>query len=73
LIAAPVSVAFAAQHNYPLLGMMSLFYFWNGVFAGMAAVLLRHKLNAAFLTAWDEMAAFFGFAALTRLVAAVIR
>jgi hypothetical protein len=73
LVAAPVLVAFASQRNYPLLGMMSIFCFWNGVFAGMAALLQRHKLNAAFLTAWDEMAGFFGFAALMRLFDAVIR
>jgi hypothetical protein len=73
LIAIPVLVAFASQRNYPMLGMMSFFCYWNGIFAGMAALLQRHKVNAAFLTAWDEMAAFFGCAALMRLVDAVTR
>jgi hypothetical protein len=41
------------------------------LFAGMAVLLQRHKLNAAFLTAWDQMAGFFGFAALMRLFDAV--
>jgi hypothetical protein len=38
----------------------------------MTALLQRHQLNAAVLTAWDEMVAFLGFAALMRLVNAVI-
>jgi len=73
LLVVPVSVALASQRNYPLLGTVSFFCFWHSVFAGMAALLQRHKLNAAFLTAWDEMAAFLGLAVLMRLIDAVIR
>jgi hypothetical protein len=72
LIAVPVSVAIASHHNYPLLGTISFFCFWQSVFAGMAALLQRHKHNAAFLTAWDEMAAFLELAVLMRMVGAVI-
>ena len=73
LLVVPVSVALASLRNYPLLGTVSFFCFWHSVLVGMAALLQRHKLNAAFLTAWDETAAFLGLAVLMRLVDAVIR
>jgi hypothetical protein len=73
LIPIPVLVAVTSQRNLPLLEAFSSLCFWNGVFAGSAAAFQHHKLNAAFLTAWDEMAAFLGLAVLMRLADAVIR
>lgn len=64
LILVLCAVALASRPNYPLLGTMSFFCFWQSAFAGMAALLQRHNLNAAVLTAWDEMAAFLGLAVL---------
>jgi hypothetical protein len=64
LIMVPVSAVFASHRSYPLLATMSLFFFWNGVFAAVPALFQHQKVKAAFLTAWDEMAAFFGLAAL---------
>jgi hypothetical protein len=72
LIMAPVSIALALRHHYPMLATISFFCFWQGIFGGMAALLQGHNHNAAFLTAWDEMAAFLGLAALMRLTAAVV-
>ena len=68
----PLSVAFATHRNYPLLGTMSFFCSWNGAFAGFAALFQHHKYNAAFLTAWDEMAAFLALAVLMRVVDVMI-
>jgi hypothetical protein len=73
LILVLFAVALASQPNYPLLGTMSFFCFWQSAFAGMAALFQRHNLNAASLTAWDEMAAFLGLSVLMHLVEAVIR
>jgi hypothetical protein len=67
-----VSVALAFHRNYPLLGTIWFLCFWHSVFAGIAAVAQRHKHNAAFLTAWDEMAAFLGLAVLMRIVDTVV-
>jgi hypothetical protein len=71
LTAIPISVVFATQRNYPLFGTMSFFLFWNSIFAGFAALLQSHRYNAAFLTAWDEMAAFLALALLTRIIGSV--
>jgi hypothetical protein len=68
MIMIPVSIALAGHRHYPLPATLSFFCFWQGVFAGIAAVFHRHRHNAQFLTAWDEMAAFFGLGALMRLV-----
>jgi hypothetical protein len=73
LILVLCAVTLASQPNYRLLGTMSFFCFWQCAFAGMAALLQRHNLNAASLTAWDELAAFLGLAVLAHLVEAVIR
>jgi hypothetical protein len=73
LILVLFSIALASHRDYPLPGTVSFFCFWQSAFAGMAALLQRHKLIAASLTAWDEMAAFSGLAVLTHLVKAVIR
>jgi hypothetical protein len=51
---------------------MSFFFFWNGVFAAVPALFQAQKVNAALLTAWDEMAAFFGLAALMSIFNAII-
>jgi hypothetical protein len=71
-IIVPVSVALALHHNYPLLATISFLCFWHSVFAGIAASVQSHRQNAAFLTAWDEMAAFLGLAVLMRIVDRVI-
>ena len=63
-----VSAVFATQRNYLLFGTISFFLFWNSVFAGFAALFQSHRYNAAFLTAWDEMAAFLALALLTRCI-----
>jgi hypothetical protein len=73
LILVLFSAALASQHDYPPPETMPFFCFWQSAFAGMAALLQRHKLIAASLTAWDEMPAFLGLAVLLHLVGAVIR
>jgi len=73
LIPLPVLVALTSQRNFPLLGALSSFCLWNSVFVGTAGVFQHHKLDSAFLTAWDEMAAFLGLAVLMHLVDAVIQ
>jgi hypothetical protein len=72
LIVVPFSAVFASHRSYPLLATMSFFFFWNGVFAAVPALFQAQKVNAAFLTAWDEMAAFFGLAALMSIFNAII-
>jgi hypothetical protein len=72
LIVVPFSAVFASHRSYPLLATMSFFFFWNGVFAAVPALFQHQKVNAAFLTAWDEMAAFFGLAALMSTLNAMI-
>ena len=72
LIVVPVSAVFASHRSYPLLATMSFFFFWNGVFAAMPALFQHQNVNVAFLTAWDEMAAFFGLAALMGIFNAII-
>ena len=61
----------AHQAGYPLLRTIFVFCFWNGICAGLAALLLRQRYNAGHLTAWDEMSAFIALALLTRCVGAV--
>ena len=72
LLLIPVSVAFAAQRHVPLFGASAFFCSWYSMFAGLAAVVQRHKLTAEYFTAWDEMAAFLGLAAAVRLVGLVV-
>ena len=72
LTAIPISVVLATHQNYPVLAAMSFIFFWNSVFAGFAALFQGHRYNAAFLTAWDEMAAFLALAVLTRTIGSVI-
>ena len=62
----------AAIRNYPPLGTLSSLCVCYSVLAGLVALFQRHKHNASFLTAWDEMAAFLGLALLTRLVAGIL-
>src|SRR5215831_17867154 len=70
-IIVPVSVALALHHNYPLLATISFLCFWHSVFAGITAAAQSHRQDAAFLTAWDEMAAFLGLALLMRIIDSV--
>jgi hypothetical protein len=67
LLLIPTSVAFAAQGHMPIFGASAFFCGWYSMFAGLAAVVQRHKLTAKYLTSWDEMAAFLGLAAAVRL------
>ena len=71
MIMIPVSIALAVHRHFPLFVTVSFFCFWQGVFAGTVALFQRHRHNAEFLTAWDEMAAFFGLGALIRLIDAI--
>ena len=63
---------FAVQHREPILGALSWFCIWFGLFSGFFAIIRQEKLNPAALTIWDEMAAFMvlGFAA--RYAAALV-
>lgn len=72
LLVIPVSIAFAAQRNYPILGALAYFCFWYSLFSGLAAAAQRHKINADFLTAWDELAAFLGLAVAARFLDAAV-
>jgi hypothetical protein len=72
LIIIPVSVALAANRQYPMLGTVAFFCTWNSIFSALAALLQRHRHNAASLTAWDETAAFLGLATLTHLLQAIL-
>jgi hypothetical protein len=68
-IVIPVAIAFGASRGYPPLRAIAFFCGWQSVFAGGAALFQRHRLDADFVSAWDEMAAFLGVAELARLVA----
>jgi hypothetical protein len=65
-----VAVVFGASRGYPPLGAIAFFCGWQSVFAAAAALFQRHRLDADFVSAWDEMAAFLGVAELARLIAA---
>jgi len=72
-IVIPVAVAFGATRGYPPLRAIAFFCGWQSVFAAAAALVQRHRLDADFLSAWDEMAAFLAVAELARLIAAFAR
>jgi hypothetical protein len=72
LLLIPISVAFAASRNVPAFNAAAFFCGWYSSFAGLAAAVQRHRLNAAYLTAWDEMAAFMGLAAIARLIGSIV-
>jgi hypothetical protein len=72
LLVIPVSIAFAAERNYPILGALAYFCSWYSLFCGLAAIAQRQNVNAGFLTAWDELAAFLGVAVAARFLGAVI-
>jgi hypothetical protein len=65
-----IAVVFGASRGYPPLSAIAFFCGWQSVFAGGAALFQHHRLDADFLSAWDEMAAFLGVAELVRLIAA---
>jgi hypothetical protein len=67
-----VSVVFGASRGYPPLRAIAFFCGWQSVFAGVAAVVQRHRLDADFVSAWDEMAAFLGVAELVRLIGEIV-
>jgi len=58
LVLIPASVLLAAHRSLPLLTTICFFCFWNSVFASLAALVQCQRHRAAFLTAWDEAAAF---------------
>lgn len=68
LMMIPFSVALSTRGGFPLLATISSFCFWYSVFSGLLALFQRQRHNSAFLTNWDEMAAFLGLAVLMRLV-----
>ena len=72
LIIIPVSVALAVRRGYPVLETISFFCFWYAVFSGAIALFQRQQPGAAWLTAWDEAAAFVGIGILARLLAAIM-
>lgn len=72
LLLIPVSVVFAVQRHVPVFAAAVFFCGWYSMFAGFAAVVQRHKLSAEYLTAWDEMAAFWGLAAAVRLAGLIV-
>jgi len=65
-----VAIAFGGSRGYPPLRAVAFFCGWQSVFAGAAALFQHHRLDAGFVSAWDEMAAFLGVAELARLIAA---
>jgi hypothetical protein len=65
------AAAFAIQRHYPMLRTLAVFCGCQSLFAGVTAAIQRHRIDSATLTAWDEMAAFFGAIELARLIAAV--
>ena len=65
-----MATAFAVSRGCPPFRALALFCGWQSVFASAAALFHRHRFDAGFLTAWDEMAAFLGVAELARLIAA---
>lgn len=72
LLLIPISAAFATQGHMPIFGAWAFFCGWYSMFAGLAAVVQRHKLTAEYLTSWDEMAAFLGLAAAARLAGLIV-
>ena len=62
------SVAIATQRGIPLLQLVAFLCFCHAIFSGMAALFQRQTYRAAFLTAWDETAAFLAIALLAHLL-----
>jgi hypothetical protein len=69
LVVVSFSIMIAAEHRTSLLQVLWFFCFWHAAFSGLAALVCRHDWRAAWLTAWDEMAAFSAIALLARLIA----
>jgi hypothetical protein len=68
LLLIPVSVFLASHRGLPLLATITFFFGWNSIFASLAALVQRQRCGAAFLTAWDEAAAFLALALLARVL-----
>ena|ERR1700722_18565533 len=71
LLVIPVAVVFALQHQVTVFRALGYFCFWFSLFSGVAALVQRHKSDAASLTAWDEMAAFLGLALVASFLGAL--
>jgi hypothetical protein len=71
LVVILVATVVAMPRGLPPFRALAFFCGWQSVFAGVAALFHRHRLDAGFLTAWDEMAAFFGVAELARVIGVI--
>jgi hypothetical protein len=47
LLIIPVSIVFAAQHQGPVLGALTYFCFWFGLFSGFFAIIRQEKFNSS--------------------------
>ncbi|HUI34736.1 MAG TPA: hypothetical protein VLX67_04310 [Stellaceae bacterium] len=68
LMLGPIAVAFASQQHFSIIAAAGYFCSWYVLFSFIAALIQRHKLNAAVLTAWDEAAGFLGIALASHLL-----
>jgi hypothetical protein len=66
------AVIFSTALSLPLSRALAFLQGWQSLFAAIAALLQRHRLDARQLTAWDECAVFFGSTELSRFVSATI-
>jgi len=71
LVVLLIAIVFAVPRGYPPFRAFAFFCGWQSAFAGAVALFQHHRLDAGFLSAWDEMAAFLGIAELARLAGAI--
>src|ERR1700722_4074443 len=67
LVVLLVAIVFAVPRGYPPFRALAFFCGWQSAFAGAAALFHHHRLDAGFISAWDEMGAFLGIAGWARL------
>ena len=70
-VVVPAALLFAVPHDYPPLRALAFFCGCQSLFSALTALFQRQRCDAAFLTAWDETAAFLAVAELARLAGAV--
>ena len=68
LMLGPIAVTFASRQHLSIIAAVGYFCSWYVLFSFIAALIQRHKVNAAVLTAWDEAAGFLGIALAARLL-----